>query len=93
MPCVKFLERVLPWLVVAGALALWWGLMGAGILNDKIVPWPADVLRGLGEEIGSHRLLRAASVASGAKRMLLSHGRGANGPGAVHRKFGALHFG
>ena len=58
MPCVKLLDRVLPWLLIAFSLVLWWVLMRAGILNDKIVPWPADVLSGLGEEITSRRLFR-----------------------------------
>src|SRR5438045_2203284 len=58
MSCVKSLDRVLPWLLIALSVALWWLLMRIGILNDKIVPWPMDVVHGLAEEISSHRLLR-----------------------------------
>jgi NitT/TauT family transport system permease protein len=58
MSYVKLLDRILPLLVIILALALWLGLMRSGILNDKIVPWPQDVMRGLGEEIASRRLLR-----------------------------------
>src|SRR5215210_3509613 len=48
--------RLLPLIVLAGALALWWALASLGVFPESLFPSPLAVARGFGEEIRTGRL-------------------------------------
>jgi NitT/TauT family transport system permease protein len=48
--------RLLPLVVLAGALALWWALTALRVFPESLFPSPLAVARGFGEEIRTGRL-------------------------------------
>lgn len=59
---MKFFERALPFFLLVFFIFAWWALMQTGILNNRIVPHPFEVVQGFGEEIATRRLLRDISA-------------------------------